>query len=114
MDENGQQILDGLRDHDTKLADGIECERRSSVKTFWTVICGLCSVIGLLAGFLLSDLRFMGQVTETKVRVESLQKQVDDNKDVVAARFKELKDQADQHYTENHTLILKIYERGNK
>jgi hypothetical protein len=95
-------------DFEEKVSE-IRAERRASVSNFWKVICGLSTVIGILAGFLLSDLRFMGQITETKIKVESLQKQVDSNEQLTAQRFAELKNQAETYYEANHKLIQEIY-----
>jgi hypothetical protein len=108
--EISQQTLDDIQNLADKRVDLSVVERRSATASFYKVICGLCTIIGILTGFLLSDLRFMGQITETKTRVESLQKQVDGIEETTLIRFAELKKQADDHYVANHELIQRLYD----
>jgi hypothetical protein len=119
MEENEAKIemlktaaidIEALRCHAEEIAEAVRVERRASTANFWKVICGLCTVIGILSGFLISDLRFMGIVTETKVRVDSLVVQVEVNKVDISKKLDEIRTQAQINYQTNHDLIQKIYD----
>jgi hypothetical protein len=105
-----QHDVDVTREITEGLATEQRLERRTSVANFWKVICGTCTIIGILSGFLLSDLRFMGIITETKTRVDSLQSQINSDKIELCKKIDDLRTQAQANYEANHTLIQKVYD----
>ena len=105
-----QQDVDATRIGVEELVESLRVERRKQVSTAWKVICGLCTVIGALSGWLGSNYTYMSDVATQKVELKNLSVRVTENADLSSARFRELKEQADKHYEDNHILIQKIYD----
>lgn len=79
MDENTQQKVDTQRLWDEEKAELIRIGHRTAVYNFWKIICTLCTVIGILVGYLISNMTFMGQIIELRANQESLQSQITRN-----------------------------------
>ena len=77
MDENGQQRVDAVREHDADVARVLEVKRKEQVAGFWKAIVILIGIVGTLSGFLISDLRYMSIISENTAKIESVSKQVD-------------------------------------